>query len=116
MGPDKKDAFNKVKLLITVPVLAMPEFDKNTELRTDTSQVAIGVSLMQADDINKLHLIAYFSRKPRGAETKYSASDLETLAVLESIKYFDAYLNRRRFTVLTNHPLTCVFSRTRSPW
>jgi len=117
-GPDQRDAFIKLKdLLITAPVLAKPDFEKIFELHTDASQVAIGACLMQTDDQNELHPIAYFSRKLRGAETRYSATDLEALAVVESVRHFDAYLYGRRFTVLTDHrPLTYVFSRrTKSP-
>jgi len=92
-GPDQRDAFIKLKdLLITAPVLAKPDFEKNFELHTDASQVAIGACLMQTDDQNELHPIAYFSRKLRGAETRYSATDLEALAVVESVRHFDAYL------------------------
>ncbi|XP_069986294.1 uncharacterized protein [Penaeus vannamei] len=54
--------------------------------------------MLLTDDQNELHHVAYFSRKLRGAETRYSATDLEALAVVESVRHFDAYLYGRRFT------------------
>lgn len=46
------------------------------------------------DDKNDLYSKAHSSFKLRGAETSCSAANLEALAVVESIKHFNAYLYR----------------------
>ncbi|XP_037781188.1 uncharacterized protein LOC119577706 [Penaeus monodon] len=74
--------------------------------------LAIGAALMQRDSENKPHTIAYFSRKLRGPETRYSATDAEALAVIESVRAFDPYVYGRKFTVYTDHrPLVYVFPK-----
>ena len=55
--------------------------------------------------------VAFQSRQLRGAERHYSATELEALAVLEAIKYFQHFLYGASFTVLTDHkPLTSLLS------
>jgi len=111
-------AFQSLKdALMNAPILRKPNFDLPFEIHTDASQVAIGAALMQRDSENKPHAIAYYSRKLRGPETRYSATDAEALAVVESVRTFDPYVYGRRFTVYTDHrPLVYVFTKkTKSP-
>jgi len=59
--------------------------------------------------------IAYYSRKLRGAELKYSTTDKEAMAVVSAVKHFDAYLFQREFTIVTDHrPLCYIFSKATS--
>ena len=116
---DKEQAaFCRLKeLLTTAPVLKSPDYTRHFEVHTDASQCALGGVLLQRDDSDRPHAIAYFSRKVRGSEVRYTVTDLEALAVVESIRVFDPYLYGRPFTVVTDHkPLTYIFSRkTKSP-
>jgi len=117
-GPEQQAAFETLKEKLTsAPVLRQPDFSKGFELHTDASSIALGACLMQRDDDQTPHAVAYFSRKLRDAETRYPAIDLEALAVVEGVRTFDSYLYGRRFTVYTDHrPLVYVFSRkTKSP-
>ena len=58
-----------------------------------------------------LQLIAYFSRKLRPPETRYSTFNRELLAVYLAIKHFHHFVERREFYVLTDHkPLTFALS------
>ena len=50
---------------------------------------------------------AYFSKQTRGAERRYSATELESLAVVETIKAFSYYLYGKTFSVLTDHKPLC---------
>jgi len=50
---------------------------------------------------------AFFSRKTRGPKLRYSASELEALAVVEAVKHFSTYLYGTRFTVFTDHKPLC---------
>ncbi len=47
--------------------------------------------------------VAFFSRQLRGAQVRYSAQELEGLALYESVQYFAFYLYGRRFTIITDH-------------
>ena len=59
-----QDAFNKIKgLLISAPVLAVPNFSKPFILTTDISDVGIRVVLMQEDEKGIDHPLGYFSYK-----------------------------------------------------
>ena len=104
-------------LLTTAPVLMRPDFSKPFELHTDASSIAIGACLVQRNEEGLPNAIAYYSRKLHGLEVRYSATDLEALAVVESVRHFNPYLYGRSFTILTDHkPLTYIFSKvTKSP-
>ncbi len=47
--------------------------------------------------------MGFFSRQLRGAQQRYSAQELEGLAVFEGVRHFAYYLYGREFTVLTDH-------------
>lgn len=66
-------------------------------------EVAVGVCLVQEDESINAHAVAYYSRKFREAETWYSATDSEALAVTEAVRAFDPYMYSRHFTVFTDH-------------
>ena len=57
--------------------------------------------------------VAFHSRQLRERETKYSASELEGLAVVEAIKHFEVHLFGKSFKVVTDHnALTRLFCST----
>jgi len=117
-GPEQQAAFEELKQKLTsAPVLKQPDFDREFELHTDASSIAIGACLMQRADDNSPHAIAYYSRKLRDAETRYPAIDLEALSVVEGVRVFNSYLYGRHFIIYTDHrPLVHVFSKkTKSP-
>ena len=47
--------------------------------------------------------MAFFSRQLRCAEKRYSATELEALAVVAAVDYFLPYLYGRSFQVITDH-------------
>ena len=51
--------------------------------------------------------LAYFSRKFKLAETRYSTFDRELLAIYLAIKHYQHFLEGQQFSVITDHkPLT----------
>lgn len=67
---------------------------------------------MQRDDKGVPQAVAYYSRKLRDSERKFPIIDLEALAVVESVRNYNAYLYGRPFTIFTDHhPLIHVFKR-----
>lgn len=100
---DEESAFKKLKqVLINRPVLALYDPDADTEVHTDASSVGVAGILLQKQDDQKLHPVAYFSRQTTEAEVKYHSYELETLAVVETLKKFRAYLIGINFTLVTD--------------
>ena len=77
---------------------------------TDASDTAVGAVLQQQID-GDWQPIAYFSKKLRPAETRYSTFDRELLAIYLAIKHFRHFVEGREFHIATDHkPLTFALS------
>lgn len=74
----------------------------HTEVHRDASQLGLGGILLQKQDDQRLHPICYYSRQTTKGEEKYHSYELETLAVVESLKKFRVYLIGIKFTVITD--------------
>lgn len=72
-------------------------------LQTDSSGVGIGAVLSQLDEDDADHPVGYYSRQLRGAESRYTVSEQECLAVVEGVKHFRVYLLGAEFTIVTDH-------------
>ncbi len=59
-------------------------------LYTDASGEGIGACLHVVRGEMDLP-VAFFSRQLRGAEKNYSVTELETLAIVSAVKYFEYY-------------------------
>ena len=71
-------------------------------LQTDASGVGLGAVLSVTRDGMELP-VAFYSRKLQPRERKYSATELEGLAVIAAVGHFDAYLVTHPFTIETDH-------------
>ena len=89
--------------LIKGPILAIYSPDKPCSLFTDASGLGIGAVLKQPSDDGTLHPIAYHSRSLHSYEQNYSATEIECLALVDSITKFHHYLYSEKFTVFTDH-------------
>ena len=110
-GDDVATAFSTIKeMLAQATLLTHPKPEAPTNIMTDASDTAVGTVLQQ--HINgEWHPIAYFSKKLKPAESRYSAFNRELLAVYLAIKHFRHFLEARPFQVLTDHkPLTYTLS------
>ena len=93
------------RALCEAPVLTVPDFGPNAGmfiLETDASQESAGAVLKQrvADDEK---IIAYGSYKFSKAQSNYSVTKRELLAVVLFAEKFSPYLLGRRFLVRTDH-------------
>ena len=88
--------------LVTEPVIGFPDMKKPFTLTTDASGTGLGYILSQKEGKVET-VIAYGGRALRDAETRYSASEREMLAVKEGIKAYSPYLMDKRFTLVTDH-------------
>ena len=111
-------AFDEVKkLLAAATLLQHPLPMAETRVTTDASGLAVGGKLEQVKD-GTWAPVAFFSRKLKVAEKKYSAFDRELLAIYLAIKHWRHFLEGRAFHVLTDQkPLTFALASTaeRSP-
>lgn len=97
-------AFKELKQrLVSAPILAYPDFTKDFRLQTDGSKEGVGAVLSQLDQNGQEHVVAYASKVLEKHQRNYSTTDLEALAVVWAIKYFQHYLYGRRFEVVTDH-------------
>lgn len=99
-----KAAFELIKeKLVKYPVLHIFDAKLATELHTDASKDAIAGILLQCSEVDgKLHPCYYYSRLTNKAEKNYHSLELESLAVVESIKKFRCYLLGKKFKVVTD--------------
>ena len=96
------------KMLTEAPVLAPPDFSKNFEIETDASKVAIAAVLLQRDDEQQLHPIAYYSRTLNASETKYHVIELESLAIVFALKQCEPYIIGTGTTIVrTDSSVAC---------
>ena len=101
---DCQTAFETLcRLLISIPVLAYPEYNKPFILDTDASDIGIGAVLSQTDDSGRWHVVAYASRVLTNSERRYCVTRRELLAVVTFVKQFRPYLLSKHFTLRTDH-------------
>ena len=92
--PEAETAFTTVKnVLADTTLLVHPQADGPMCLVTDASDPAVGAVLQQRIE-SVWSLLAYFSRKLKPAETRYSTFDRELLAIYLAIKHFQHFLDR----------------------
>jgi len=85
-------AFRKLKERFTMaPILAHFDATKPVIIESDASDFAIGAILSQRDSENRLHPVAFHSRKFTPAEINYEIHDKELLAIVDAFKHWRRY-------------------------
>lgn len=109
-GLEQEDAFQNIKSkLVSRPILALYNPDHATEVHCDASKIGVGGVLLQKDVADgQLRPVAYFSRQTTREESFWHSYELETMAVVLSLKKFRVYLLGLEFKVMTD----CVALRT----
>ncbi|RYO95766.1 hypothetical protein DL766_007895 [Monosporascus sp. MC13-8B] len=82
---------------------------------TDASDYALGAVIGQRDDQGKLHPIAFFSYKLKGAELNYGIPDKEFMAIVMAFREFKHFLkgSLHQVKVYTDHQNLTRFTTTR---
>jgi hypothetical protein len=97
-SPVVHDAFKSLqRALVQAPVLALPNFDKDFVLETDTCAIGVGAVLMQDG-----HPLAFLSRALGPKNQSLSIYDKECLAILLAIDKWKTYLQHHPFTIHTD--------------
>ena len=89
-------------VLCSLPSLTLPVSSDNFILQIDASGVGLGAVLSVIREGEEWP-VAFYSRKLKDRERRYSASELEGLAVVDSVLHFDAYLITHPFIIETDH-------------
>ena len=71
-------------------------------LQTDASGRGIGAILSIIRDGEELP-VSFFPNKLKPAETHYSATELECLAIIRAVEHFTVYFTGRSFTIQMDH-------------
>ena len=104
---DRSQAFRAIcELVCNACVLEIPLPQDEYSLVTDASGYGLG-AVLQVKRKDDWAPAAFYSRQTRGPERTYSASELEALAVVESVKHFSPYLDTQKFVVFTDHKPLC---------
>lgn len=100
----QEQAFQDIKSkLIERPILALYDPKYITEVHCDASKLGVGGILLQKlDEESALRPVAYFSKQTTKDEEILHFYELETLAVVLSLKKFRIYLIDLPFKVLTD--------------
>ena len=114
---DMNIAFVKAKeALAGATMLVHPNANALTALTVDASDQAVGGVLEQFID-DSWKPLAFFSRRLRPPERKYSTFDRELLGLYLAVRHFRYFLEARPFVAYTDHkPLTFAFSKVSEPW
>jgi transposase InsO family protein len=113
---DAQEAFEELKrLLLNTPVLQIFDSKKPSTVETDASDYALGAVLSQPGADGKLRPVAYHARKLLSAETRYSTSDKELLAIVDALKHWRHYLEGAKdpIQVFTDHANLRNFTTTK---
>ena len=93
--------------------LCIPLPSDTFSIVTDASGKGIG-GVLQVKRGDEWEAEAFYSRQLQGAEQRYSATELEALAVVATVDHFNYYLYGRQFCVFTDHrPLEQLLSSDR---
>lgn len=100
-------AFQSIRKSICDDVLlCIPTSTDRVSVVTDASGYGIG-GILQVWREEKWRPAAFFSRQTRAAERRYSATELEALAMVETIMHFSQYLLGKQFVSYTDHKALC---------
>eukprot|EP00804_Cyclotella_cryptica_P003289 CCRYP_010527-RA/>CCRYP_010527-RA protein AED:0.35 eAED:0.35 QI:0/0/0/1/1/1/2/0/151 len=99
LGHGASKAFDDLKTTIAKDVvLAYPYYSREFEIYTDASSKQLGSVITQGN-----RSLAFFGRKLSTAQQKYSVTELELLAIVETLKEFKGILWGQRLKVYTYH-------------
>ncbi|MCO5559818.1 hypothetical protein L7F22_013422 [Adiantum nelumboides] len=92
-GDSQQESFTSLKQAFTVaPIVKPPDVSKPFHLFFACSSSVISACIAQLYD-KKMHPIAYYSRKLKDAETRYTWVERACLAIAESARKFRTYLS-----------------------
>ena len=96
---EQQKAFELIKKVVSKEVLlSYPDFTKSFDIYTDASHTQLGAVISQNEKP-----IAFYSRKLNTAQTHYTTTERELLAIVETLKEFRNILLGQTIKVYTDH-------------
>jgi hypothetical protein len=111
-----EQAFDELKLrFTTAPILAHFDPTRPVIIESDASDFALGAVLSQRDNENRLHPVAFHSRKFQPAEINYEIHDKELLAIVDAFKHWRRYCEgaTHQVQVFSDHQNLEYFTTTK---
>ncbi|KAI9555973.1 pol polyprotein [Daphnia sinensis] len=99
------------KALLSPPILGHPNYNLPMEIHCDACGFGLGAVLVQRQEAERV--ILYASRLMNRAETNYSVSEQECLALIFAVNRFKPYLWGMKVRVLTDHHALCWLMKKR---
>jgi dUTPase len=101
----QRQAFEAIKSqLSNKPLLRHPDFSQEFHVFCDASSMGIGAALAQKNtETGDFMPVAFYGRATSDTERLWSATDLEFLALVSSVRNWETYLRPRKFKVATDH-------------
>ena len=98
-----KESFNTLKkALTTAPIIKAPNWTLPFEIMCDASNYAVGAALAQRE--GKIpYVIAYASRTLDSAQSNYTTTEKELLAIVFALDKFRPYLLGSKVVVYSDH-------------
>jgi RNase H-like domain found in reverse transcriptase len=98
-GKEQQDSFDFMKKNIAQEVqLSYPDFNKSFDINTDASDIQLCTVIAQEG-----RPIAFYSRKLQSAQKRYTMTERELLAIVETLKEFQNILLGQKITIYTDH-------------
>ena len=105
-----RNALHKLKkAMMSTPVLADPDPNKEYLLEIDALKLGLGAVLSQKQSNGRYHSVAFGSRVLHGVEVNYHSTKLKFLAMKWSIEHFQTYLLGHCFKVCTDNSSLTYF-------
>ena len=107
---EQERAFRNLKEeLCTAVTLNYFDTSRRTKVQVDASGKGLGAALIQMDDSNNEHVIAFASKALTPTEQRYANIERELLAVVFGIERFHTFLYGAEFVVESDHkPLESI--------
>ena len=100
---EQQNVFDTIKqLLVKEPILAIFNPEKQIHIFTDASTKGIGAVLKQQHD-SILKPVHYFSRSLQPYQRNYTITELECLAIVESLKHWHHYVDGKKIIIHSDH-------------
>ena len=106
--------YDRGKRLNDSSVLAHCSPDKPTDLRIDAIGHGIADKLIQSEE-GRPHAFHYFSRALKLAETRYTVTHFESLAIVYSGIKLSCYLHGINFVIKSDHRALCYLMKVKDP-
>ncbi|GFX47187.1 transposon Tf2-11 polyprotein [Trichonephila clavipes] len=110
-----KNIISQIKGYHNVEYIKTKIANINGEIERDASKTAISCILKQQKPNGNQHPIAFHSKRLRNYEINYTITELECLAIIDSLTKFHCYLHGSHFTVHTDHNVLVWLKNFKNP-